>query len=180
MSSPGVARRSKPPCGVAGFPWNQWQLSPGIGGSFAMESVATFVWNRWQLCYGISGSFPVESVAGLAWNTHRGTRPHRGSCPSSLRLILTVSWLQVRSYWIPGSYAPGLSEKRNSFSGLLKNKGFKEERKTKVGLDAIDKSTTLESNKSQIHWCHYAQRQVSGAAWGILKRSPAYSRAFNL
>ena len=69
MSSPGVARRSKPPCGVAGFPWNQWQVWPGIGGSFAMESVATFVWNRWQLCYGISGSFPVESVAGLAWNT---------------------------------------------------------------------------------------------------------------
>ena len=73
MSSPGVARRSKPPCGVAGFPWHQWQLSPGIGGSFAMASVATFVWNRWQLCYRISGSFPVESVAGLAWNTHEGT-----------------------------------------------------------------------------------------------------------
>src|SRR5262249_8957265 len=53
-----------------------------------------------------------------------------------------------RSYWIPGSYAPVLSEKGNAFSGLLKNKGFKEERKTKVGLDAIDKSTTLESNKS--------------------------------
>ena len=31
---------------------------------------------------------------------------------------------------------------------LLKNKGFKEERMTKVGLYAIDKSTTLESNKS--------------------------------
>ena len=43
-----------------------------------------------------------------------------------------------------------LSEKRNSFSGLLKNKGFKEERKTKVGLDAIDTSTTLESNKSHV------------------------------
>ena len=42
------------------------------------------------------------------------------------------------------------SEKRNSFSGLLKNKGFKEKRKTKVGLDAIDISTTLESNKSLI------------------------------
>ena len=41
-----------------------------------------------------------------------------------------------------------LSEKRNSFSGLLKNKGSKEERKTKVGLDAIDTSTTLESYKS--------------------------------
>jgi hypothetical protein len=43
-----------------------------------------------------------------------------------------------------------LSEKCNAFSGLLKNKGFKEERKTKVGLDAIDKSTTLESNKSLV------------------------------
>ncbi len=47
-----------------------------------------------------------------------------------------------------GAYAPVLSEKRNSFSGLLKNKGSKEESKTKVGLDAIDTSTTLASNKS--------------------------------
>jgi len=54
-----------------------------------------------------------------------------------------------RSYWIPGSYAPTLSENRNSFLRLLKNKGFKEERVTKVGLCAIGKSTTLESNKSQ-------------------------------
>jgi hypothetical protein len=41
-----------------------------------------------------------------------------------------------------------LSEKHNSFLRLLKNKGFKEERMTKVGLYAIGKSTTLESNKS--------------------------------
>ena len=41
-----------------------------------------------------------------------------------------------------------LSEKRNSFLSLLKNKGFKEERMAKVGLYAIGKSTTLESNKS--------------------------------
>jgi hypothetical protein len=53
-----------------------------------------------------------------------------------------------RSYWIPGSYAPVLSKKHNSFLSLLKNKGFKEERMTKVGLYAIGKSTTLESNKS--------------------------------
>jgi hypothetical protein len=53
-----------------------------------------------------------------------------------------------RSYWIPGAYAPALSEKCNSFLRLLKNKGFKEERMTKVGLYAIGKSTTLESNKS--------------------------------
>jgi hypothetical protein len=53
-----------------------------------------------------------------------------------------------RSYWIPGSYAPALSEKQNSFLRLLKNKSFKEERMTKVGLDTIGTSTTLESNKS--------------------------------
>ena len=70
MGSPSVVRRSKPPCGVAGFLWNQWQLSPGIGGSFAMESVATFVWNQWQVSHGISGNFRVEQVAGLPWNTH--------------------------------------------------------------------------------------------------------------
>jgi 4-alpha-glucanotransferase len=51
-----------------------------------------------------------------------------------------AAWLDdyaVRSYWIPGSYAPALSENRNSFLRLLKNKDFKEERMTKVGLYAI-------------------------------------------
>jgi hypothetical protein len=33
----------------------------------------------------------------------------------------------------------------------LKKKGFKEERVTKVELDAIGTSTTLESNKSQFN-----------------------------
>jgi hypothetical protein len=56
--------------------------------------------------------------------------------------------MTTRSYWIPGSYAPTLSENRNSFLKLLKNKAFKEERMTKVGLYAIGKSTALESNKS--------------------------------
>jgi hypothetical protein len=41
-----------------------------------------------------------------------------------------------------------LSEKGNSFLRLLKNKGFREESMTKVGLYAIGTSTTLESNKS--------------------------------
>ena len=54
----------------------------------------------------------------------------------------------LRSYWIPESYAPALSEKRNAFLRLLKNKGFKKESMTKVGLYALSKSTTLESNKS--------------------------------
>ena len=66
----------------------------------------------------------------------------------------------LRSYWIPGSYAPASSEKRNSFLKLLNNKGFKEEGMTKVGLDAIGKSTTLESNKSlqDISFVPYAAR----------------------
>jgi hypothetical protein len=45
-------------------------------------------------------------------------------------------------------YAPTLSENHNAFLRLLKKKGFKEERVTKVGLDYIGTSTTLESNKS--------------------------------
>jgi hypothetical protein len=53
-----------------------------------------------------------------------------------------------RSYWIPGSYAPSLSKKHHSFLRLLKNKGFQKESMTKVGLDAIGTSMTLESNKS--------------------------------
>ena len=55
---------------------------------------------------------------------------------------------EERSYWIPGSYAPTLSKNRNAFLRLLKNKGLKNERMRKVGWYAIDKSTTLESNKS--------------------------------
>jgi len=58
----------------------------------------------------------------------------------------------LRSYWIPGPYAPLLSEKHNAFLRLLKNKGFKEERRTKNGMYAISKATTLESNKSLTGW----------------------------
>jgi hypothetical protein len=57
--------------------------------------------------------------------------------------------IQKRSYWIPGAYAPTLSENHDSFLRLLKNKGFKEEKMTQVGLYAIGTSTPLESNKSQ-------------------------------
>ena len=59
-----------------------------------------------------------------------------------------------------------MSEKRNSFSGLLKNKGSQEERKTKVGLDAIDTSTTLESNKS-------LSRLLRGSEGGAIPAPPS-------
>ncbi len=82
-------------------------------------------------------SYPMERLGShKAWKGHGATRH------------LQHSALSPRSYWIPGSYAPALSEKRNSFLMLLKNKGFKEERRTKIGLYAIGKSMTLESNKS--------------------------------
>ena len=55
---------------------------------------------------------------------------------------------RIRSYWIPGSYAPELSEKRSSFLRLLKNKGFKEDGVPRIRWYAIGTSTTLESNKS--------------------------------
>ena len=41
-----------------------------------------------------------------------------------------------------------MSEKHNAFLSPLKNKGFKEKSRTKVGVDAIGMFTTLESNKS--------------------------------
>jgi hypothetical protein len=66
----------------------------------------------------------------------------------SAMALNTFLRLAARSYWIPGTYAPTLSEKHKSFLRLLKNKGFQEESMTKVRLDAIGTSTTLESNKS--------------------------------
>ena len=45
MGYVSVAVSSKTPSGVAGFLWNQWQLSCGMSGSFAMESVAGLAWN---------------------------------------------------------------------------------------------------------------------------------------
>jgi len=65
----------------------------------------------------------------------------------AIRPTSTIGFIG-RSYWIPGSYAPMRSENRHSFRRPLKKKGVKEERVTKVGLDAIGTSTTLESNKS--------------------------------
>jgi hypothetical protein len=46
-----------------------------------------------------------------------------------------------------------LTEKHNSFVRLVKKKGFKEESRTKVRLEAIGTSTPLASNKSQLPDC---------------------------
>jgi hypothetical protein len=59
---------------VAGLLWNQWQLSCGTGGSFAVESVAGFAWNRWQDSPGIGGSFGVEYALKVKTRVKAGLR----------------------------------------------------------------------------------------------------------
>src|SRR5712671_4242310 len=39
--------------GAAALLWKGWQPSPGISGSFRVESVAGLLWNQWQLWRGI-------------------------------------------------------------------------------------------------------------------------------
>ena len=70
------------------------------------------------------------------------------------------------------------SEKGNAFSGLLKNKDFKEERKTKVGLDAIDTSTTLESNKGHLRLLHMAVVSRNLPSSGL--SAPSTSQALHI
>lgn len=78
-----------------------------------------------------------------------------------------------RSYWIPGSSAFTDFEHRSTFLMPLKNKGLKEERVAKVWVDHLDKSTTLESNKSLI--CY-----ASSPTRGFMHQSPcARKRVFN-
>ena len=60
MVMPASRWAPRPRLGVAGFPWNQWQLCYGISGNFRVEQVAAFAWNRWQASPGIGGSFRVE------------------------------------------------------------------------------------------------------------------------
>jgi hypothetical protein len=60
MGLPSVARSAAPTGGVAGLPWNRWQVYSGISGSFRVEQVAALPWNQWQDSPGIGGSFAVE------------------------------------------------------------------------------------------------------------------------
>jgi hypothetical protein len=77
-----------------------------------------------------------------------------------------------------------LSEKRHSFLRPLKNKGFKKESMTKVGLYAISTSTTLESNKSRARNPHAtfcgSRRWVTavGDPVGVVVTSPCYPTEF--
>ena len=52
---------------VAALPWNQWQLSPGMGGRLAAESVATLLRNTHTM--RSVGAIPLESVPILGIST---------------------------------------------------------------------------------------------------------------
>jgi hypothetical protein len=80
-----------------------------------------------------------KPVAGLT------TTPYGALCDKE-SAVLNAS--PPRSYWIPGAYAPPLSEKWNSFLKPKKKKGFPKKIVTKVGVYDLGKFTTLESNKS--------------------------------
>ena len=96
----------------------------------------------------------VQGIWGRAWK-----RSDHWSCG------MDKCWsLAGRSYWIPGSYAPALSEKGNAFLRLLNNKSFREESMTKVGLYAIGTSTTLESNKSHMTLSGQNGLTINGAS----------------
>ena len=98
----------------------------------------------------LSGIARKASLMMRAVNTplvHATLRSDREQLPSFFTLHL-------RSYWIPGSYAPTVFKNRSAFLRSLKNKGFKEERVEKIGADTLDKSTTLESNKSVLSLEH--------------------------
>jgi hypothetical protein len=93
-------------------------------------------------CQGVPR--PFLACGSLAWS-QTNNEPEASPATQPANTSPSVE----RSDWMPGSYAPASSEKRNSFLRPLKNKGFQGGRKTKVGLDAIGKSTTLASNKSR-------------------------------
>src|SRR5262245_12819774 len=83
--------------------------------------------------------------------SHQAQSLTKGRLTKSVLSIVSLMMDKTRrSYWIPGSYAPTLSEECHSFLRPLTKKGFKEERVITIGLYAIGKSTTLESNKSHL------------------------------
>jgi hypothetical protein len=97
--------------------------------------------------------------------------------------------IAMRSYWVPASYAPTVSESRSAFLRPLKNKGCKEGWVAKVGMDDLDTSTTLESNKSLKSWCKCERtgmaedllpRALMGARWPHSASHPLGNRTNRL
>jgi len=69
--------RTRQPAGVAALPWNQWQLSRGMGGRLRLESVATLVWNT-HITFIIAQEAnthydrPTRFALSLVWQSRLG------------------------------------------------------------------------------------------------------------
>src|SRR5215510_11822051 len=94
MVMPASQWAPRPCSGVAGFPWNQWQLCYGISGNFRVEQVAALAWNRWQDSPGIGGSFGVEyaviCACGLR-STRTSQRPSKETAGSAIISVVINS-----------------------------------------------------------------------------------------
>ena len=86
---------------------------------------------------------PFWACGSLAW-AQTNNKPEASPAPQPANTSPSVE----RSYWMPGSEAPTLSEKRHSCVWLLKNTGFQGGRTAKVRLYALGTSPTLASNTS--------------------------------
>src|SRR5712691_2566260 len=81
--------------GAAALLWKGWQPSPGISGSFRVESVAGLLWNQWQLWRGIrSGRCQVEHERFSLCYSHYEDR-HGGPWESCQK---------CRDFWSPRDY----------------------------------------------------------------------------
>jgi hypothetical protein len=64
--------RTRQPAGVAALPWNQWQLSRGMGGRLRLESVATLVWNT-QRTFRLWNNAELTGAGATAGGTKSAT-----------------------------------------------------------------------------------------------------------
>src|SRR2546429_5903526 len=99
MVRPASRWAPRPHSGVAGFPWNQWQLCYGISGNFRVEQVAALAWNRWQDSPGISGSFGVEYAEGDAASPVKPDRDVSAYGIDPYDDALDAGRFQVRGAW---------------------------------------------------------------------------------
>ena len=84
----------------------------------------------------VGGHPPLTLGANASWGAW--WIPGSDTSCTGVKPLLCKGLFHRRSYGIPGSSAPALSEKHNSFLRLWKKKGFKEESMTKVGWYACE------------------------------------------
>src|SRR6266566_3190848 len=123
MGLPSVARSAAPTGGVAGLPWNRWQLCRGIGGSFAVEYAKGQVDRVVYLA-------PDVAKALRQWQRLQGAPPRyvfpsrvtrKGGRPLSARQIQHCMTRYLKLAGITKAYSP--HSLRHTFATQLLNAG---------------------------------------------------------